>query len=137
MKSLIAISILFGAASSFACGAEKTVSFGYYNQKAMYACSYAENQAKSDLKAMGAVNVQIKCTGGIEAGSPNWMPLEMDITFDQNCSDGQTVTIKGNESCDFNVRLMDTLLTQVDHKSVDKSESCWDASGAYKYNVAL
>ena len=126
---------------------EKSIEFNWNSNRSYYACSYAEGQARKYLRALGAQDISTDCRGGIEYGRPqwSWMPLSLDAQFtvlEQNDNGSEPVTnqkvvLRGNESCEFNVKLIQKLLAQVNHTLVKKSVNCFEARGSYRFEVEV
>ncbi len=122
----------------------KNAEFYWSSVRSYYACNYAEGQTQRYLDLLGAQDVQTKCRGGIEFGK-YWGPLRLDASFsllDANDNGTemvavQRVVIRGSESCEFNVKLMDTLLKQIPHVLVEKRASCFNSQGSFKYVVEV
>ncbi len=133
MKTIIAALTILLAGSAFASEA-KSINFSYSNFNAYYSCNFAQYQAQKFLTQLGARNIYTKCSGGIDQ---NMSTVYMTISFEQYASEGVVVTLQGRESCDFNVKLIDTILTKFDHKEVKKGSTCWNAEGSYRYDITL
>lgn len=113
----------------------KTFELNYSNHNAYYACSYAEGQANKILKTLGGNVLETSCSGGIDHDM--FLPLSMEGSFILEPQGGKTVVIRGREACDFNVKLIKEILSVVSVASVKASNTCWDASGNYKFEVTL
>jgi len=136
MKLILGLAIaVLGFSQARATEVQK-LNFGYYNRYAYYSCDYARNRVQQHLAKLGATNIHTTCTGGIEPYRP-WFPINLTATFEQKESVGNVVTLRGNDSCDFNVRLIDAILKTVAHKNVSKQSNCWDSRGSYTYQVQL
>lgn len=133
MKTIIAIFAFFLAGNVFA-NETKSINFSYSNNYAYYSCSYAEYQAQKFLAQLGARNIHTKCSGGIDQEMPY---VYLTASFEQYSSEDVVVTLRGRESCDFNVKLIDAILTKFDHKEVKKGSTCWNAEGRYRYDITL
>ncbi|MES2769172.1 MAG: hypothetical protein V4596_08505 [Bdellovibrionota bacterium] len=133
------VSFLFAMALVIANSAnaseQKSVSFDYNNTKAYYSCSYAEAQMAKVLTAIGATEVSTDCSGGID--NDQLWPVSVDANFSHDLQGGKAVVLKGNESCDFNVKLIKAVLSTVDHEVVKAQDNCWDADGSFKYEVYI
>lgn len=125
------------------------VKFNHISKDSYYSCSYAEAQAKKYLKMLGAVNIQTKCTGGIQPGAPSssWIFLSLEISYDALVAvkpsskdaiavEFETVRIRGNEACDLKVGLIDTLVKNMDVQVVKSSNSCYHANGRFNYEIS-
>jgi hypothetical protein len=132
-------SILFALAligfAGIANAHEVSFTFNYNNQNSYYACSYAEGQASKTLTLLGADNVVVDCHGGIENGTL-W-PISMSGSFLHSEKGERTVVLKGRESCDFNVKLINTILASMPHEKVVSQNTCWDSEGSYRFEINL
>ena len=126
---LFAIALAAGVANA----AEKSLSFNYSNHNAYYACSFAEAQMTKTLTAVGATDISVSCTGGIEHNQ--FWPVSVDATFSHELQGGKSVVLKGRESCEFNVKMIQAVASAVDAEVVKAQDTCWDADGNYKYEL--
>lgn len=127
---------LIGVAGLANAAEQKSISFGYTSNESFYACSYAEGQASKFLTALGADNVETQCTGGIQPDHQLW-PVSLSATFMTSEKGVRTVTLRGHEACDFNVKLIKTILAQVDHEVVSAQSNCWGSEGRYSFVINL
>lgn len=143
MKSFLFASTL--ALSFNALAAE--VSFTYFGneggRQSYYACSYVEDQALSYLELLGATNIDLRCSGGIQA--PGWIgPVSLRANFDLPEVTGsgvETVEVKGdvwNPACGINVRMMSEFLKVFTNVQVlKKQDACAFASSNYYYKLQI
>lgn len=135
MKS---ISLLFAAVfmsgSAFA-NLDTTFTFHYSNHNAYYACSFAETAVVKTLSTLGAEDIDTRCSGGIDNGQ--LFPVSVKAAYTQVAKGERMVQFKGNEACDFNVKLIKAALKNFDHEVVSAKDSCWDASGRYDIQVLV
>ena len=155
MKLLIALISMFTiqgmsaklGTESLAERQEKSFEFNWNSNRSYYACSYAEGQAQKFLRALGAQEIATDCRGGIETGTPqwSWAPLNLKAQYvsavqSENGNEpvtNQKVILRGSESCEFNVKLIEKILANVDHKLIKKSSTCFDARGSFRYEVEV
>lgn len=153
MKLLLAIVSIFSlqtmaaelGSEVLANRTEKSIEFNWTSNRSYYACSYAEGQTRKYLRALGAQDISTDCDGGIEYGQPYWLPLSLTADFSVYTQDGngtepvtnQKVVLRGNESCEFNVKLIEKILSQVSHTLVKKSVNCFEARGSYRYEIEV
>lgn len=138
MRVFILISMLLGF--SFAAQAERQgVEFFFSSHYSYYACSYAESQTESHLRSLKATQIRTRCSGGIQPGPDSfWMPINVYASYlPAQVSEPVTVTIRGNESCDFNVRLIKTLVRRLGYKTLQSRDSCWDSRGSYSFQIRV
>ena len=108
MKFIAMIVIALSASGAFASEyVSRKMSFSPMTNsgwnRTYYSCDWAENQAERHLKAMGAQNVRVTCTGGIDY---NWVsPIFVRARFDAPVPAENDVTrevvLKGNDGCSF------------------------------------
>ncbi len=132
MKFMTVIAVLFAVSSAFASEyvsrkmnwSPRTHNGGtvtYYN------CQSVESTVESHLEAMGAQNVSVRCTGGLEMG---WsMPAHVTATFDVAVpgENGTTreLTLRGSESCHLNTEFFDAAIPMFPGvKVLSKRASC-------------
>ncbi len=127
---IFAIALMAGTAS-----ADNVFNFHYNNNNAFYSCHYAENQVANTLVTLGADNVETRCHGGID--HDQLLPVSVSATYTQVAKGEREVVFKGNESCDFNVKLIKAALKNFDHEVVSAQSSCWDAKGRYNIRVLV
>lgn len=121
--------------AEFAHAESKSVSFSYSSNRAYYSCNYFENQGEKLLKKLGADSVSTRCQGGL----PDQWFVSGSYFFRMPASTGavETVSLRVNESCDFNEKLIKKLLTAFDVVSVSKKGGCFDASGSLRYTIQI
>lgn len=145
MKKLFAAVVCALSLSAFA-GSEK-VSFGYSGiegwGQSYYSCDYAEAQTEKHLATLGATQVDVRCTGGIEFG--RMWPVSVTATFDlpvlSGRNEAEAVTIKGerrNPACGLNVAIIKAILPKFSNVTVlAKNDSCAFASSTYSYDLSI
>jgi hypothetical protein len=119
----------------------KEVNFSYWSRWSAYSCDYVQEQATTFLKALGAIDIKVSCTGGL----PYTSQFSSFITFDVLQPDAagdlkakySLAQIKGNESCSFNVALLNEILRVLPSRSVHASNSCWESQGSYTYSLEV
>lgn len=112
MKLITVIALMVFATSSFATeyvskkmGWSPMTSSGW--NQTFYNCDWAEDQVESHLQSLGAQNVHVSCSGGIETG---WTgPISISARFDVpvNGTVAKDVVLSGRESCSFNTQFLD------------------------------
>lgn len=128
---LFAIALIAGVAKA----SDTVFTFNYNNHNAYYACSYAEAQVAKTLKKLGAEGVETDCKGGIDHNQ--FWPVSVTATYSSVVKGERTVQFRGNESCDFNVKLIKAALEGFEHETVKAQSSCWDANGSYNFVINL
>lgn len=117
MKFMTVIAVLFAVSSAFASEyVTKKMSWSprTYNGGTVtyYNCQSVESTVESHLEALGALNVSVSCSGGIEMG---WtMPAHVSAKFDVSVTSGfgavREITLKGSESCHLNTEFLDAAI---------------------------
>lgn len=105
-----------------------------------YRCSFVEDQIERHLEKLGALNIRVRCTGGIVYGTTP-MPANARITFDAPLAveNGivETVVIKGRNSCDFNSEFLNKIIPMFPAaKLVSKRTHC-NGSGLTPWNYKV
>lgn len=133
------VSLLFAVAliAGVAKAGEVVFNFHYNNPNAYYACSYAESQVAKTLKTLGAENVETDCSGGLDAINNQMWPVSVQASYDVTVKGERQVQFRGNESCDFNVKLIKAALQGFPHEVVKAQSNCWDAKGSYNFVLNL
>ncbi len=140
MKSIF-IGLMLLSFNVFADGVEmveQESTFTYSSNRAYYACSYAEAQTKKYIQQMGGEVVKVRCSGGFP-DSP-FVTVNMHFTnfkasnsADAMTSEWMVVKIRGNESCEFNKKLVEHLLPQFETRNLQAREFCNVSEGRYQY----
>ena len=141
MKKFAFLSALFVSLSATAA----SISFTHFGRSAgvesYYACSYVEDQTFHYLDLLGATNIDVRCSGGIQSGWYN-QPVSIYATFDlpvvtRNAV--ETVEIKGDAfspACGINVRIIQEILKTMSNIQVlKKDDACAFASSNYYYKL--
>ncbi len=146
MKFMTMIAALFIVSSAFASEyvsrklnwSPRTHNGGtvtYYN------CDSVESTVEAHLATLGAQNVRVSCSGGIEMG---WtMPAHVRATFDVAVPgvNGTTreATLAGRESCSLNVEFLDAALPLFPGvKVLSKRSSCSGGRlDSWKYALSI
>ena len=114
MKFITMIALVLAASSAFATEyVSRKLSFGPlthsgWNQT-YYNCDWAEDQVESHLEALGAQNVRVSCSGGIEWNwtSPIFVTARFDAPVPAANDASRSVVLAGRESCGFNTEFLD------------------------------
>lgn len=132
MKFMTVIAALFAVTSVFATeSVSRKMNWGprthnggtvtYYN------CRSVEDTVEAHLEAMGAQNISVRCSGGIEMG---WtMPASVTATFDAIIPEAngvmREVVLKGSDSCNLNTEFLDAAIPMFPGvKVLSKRTSC-------------
>lgn len=143
MKKTALLSALLISSSAFAANFSFTYFGNEGGRQSYYACDYVEGQTESYLELLGATNIDVRCSGGIQSG---WsvQPVSIRASYDLPEVTGQnveTVEIKGdsfNPACGINVRIMSEVLkTFTNVEVLKKQDSCAFASSNYYYKLNI
>lgn len=117
MKMMTIVAALFAVSSAFATEyVSRKLSFSPRTHNggtiSYYNCDSVEDTVASHLEDLGAQNVRVSCSGGIEMG---WMtPVFVRASFDAavSASNGvtRTVVLQGSESCHLNTEFLDAAI---------------------------
>lgn len=149
--SLCMIVALFGAAVGHATDEvvparleKQKLSFSYSGFRSAYSCSYVENQTKKILKGLGAQNVSVRCSGGIEDRSETVFVRAQFSSIRETTADKSTrtasptpVTFKFDESCDLHERIIRYSLKKFEVYAEDNDSSCYNWQGRVNYSVVV
>jgi hypothetical protein len=110
-----------------------------------YSCDYAESALSSHLEKLGAIDINVRCSGGIEHGS--YSPVNLNSSFkvtkftDPSTAKIEVATLKsrGSDSpCFFNTKLLNQLVKYFPNVYVDsKKASCFDNRTSWKYVLRI
>ena len=127
---------------------DQEMKFHFSSNRSYYSCSYAEKQTEKYLTMLGAKDIEIRCTGGIQSGSPSWAwaPVSVRASFqalvavDSSEKDSvpveeNSLTFKGRGSCDFNSKLIKTALGHFEATVEHGFSNCFNSNGSYNYDV--
>lgn len=142
MKSMIVLASLLFTAGAFAASVNFTY-FGNENgRESFYACDYAEGQTEMVLELLGATDIDVRCSGGIQSGGWSMQPVSVRAKYELPEVTGtgvETVILKGdtwNPACGLNVRIIkEVLKTFTNVEVVKKSDSCAFATTNYYYKL--
>lgn len=106
-----------------------------------YNCDSVEDMAESHLEDLGAMNVNVRCTGGISNG---WnSPAHLSGTFDAPvvvASDKvEILVLRGNDSCSLNSEFLDMVLPMFSGVTImSRRASCWGGRmDSWKYTLSV
>lgn len=144
MKKTALLSALLISSSAFAANFSFTYFGNEGGRQSFYACDYVEDQTTSYLELLGATNIDVRCTGGIQSSGWSAQPVSIRASYELPLVTGQnveTVEIKGdsfNPACGINVRIMnEALKTFTNVKVLKKQDSCAFASSNYYYKLNI
>lgn len=110
-----------------------------------YACDYAADTLRGHLETLGAIDINVRCSGGIDYG--RYMPVNLSSTFkvtafmDPSTAKMEHSTIKSRGSdapCFFNTKLLKELVKYFPNVYVDsKKASCFDNRSSWNYVLRI
>jgi hypothetical protein len=140
MKKLLALTL---CSLSFAAIASETVSFTHFGNgggnQSYYACDYAQSQTENFLSVLGATNIDVSCSGGIQSwGSAQ--PVSIRARFDLPAvvtNTVESVEVEGDTwspACGLNVQIVNSIVKKFSNvQVVKKSDACAFVSSNYYY----
>lgn len=144
MKKTALLSALLISTSAFAANINFTYFGNEGGRQSYYACDYVEDQTQSYLELLGATNIDVRCSGGIQPSGWSVQPVSIRASYDLPVVTGQsveTVEIQGdafNPACGINVRIMkEALKTFSNVEVLKKQDSCAFASSNYYYKLNI
>lgn len=150
MKNLLIASIAFLSAlpgAAFASDAAPTSNFNYTffghssGRYTMVACSYAESVAEEIMLKLGATNLEIYCSGGIQPWGISLLNLRVQYTAPILTGETKTESVvlesdTWNSSCDFDTGLTRALLRDFPNvKATRSSDYCFQTDSRYEYQL--
>lgn len=134
------ITFLFLLSSITAFAGEKTFNFFYSGNegrnRVYLACDYAEDTAYSILEKLGAMDIELRCSGGI---SPSGFatPVSIRGTYYMGYiaqRDEELIITSNRGNCFFETKLIDYALEQFDNFTiVSRRRTCFNPNDSYKY----
>lgn len=132
MKFITVIAALFVVTSAFATeSVARKLSWSprTYNGGTVsyYNCQSVRSTVEAHLESLGAQNISVRCSGGIEMG---WtMPAHVTAKFDAIIPESngvvREVTLKGSDSCNLNSEFLDVAIPMFPGiKVLSKRTSC-------------
>jgi hypothetical protein len=149
MRFVTAIALLVSVSSAFAGEyVSRRMSFyqmpGTPGNVTFYNCDSARSMAEKHLKDLGAVNTQVRCTGGLDRWDWRWnMPVSITASFDAPVPVGNDgvmmVKLAGRDACDLNSQFLDQAIKLFPGATlVSRRVSCWNGrSDRWEYTVQL
>lgn len=137
MKTLtLLVTLMAGAFAQ----ATETVNFTYFGNEGRnrihLSCHYAENAVDQILGQIGATDVDVRCTGGIDYGF--YTPVSITAKF--NLPTTATVKVESdfNTNCFFDTKFVDALVRSNDNiTKVNGRSHCFDSDSRYNYTLEI
>lgn len=146
MKFMTVIAALFAVSSAFASEyVSRKLSFSprMYNGGTVtyYNCDSVENTVESHLESLGAQNVRVSCTGGIEMGwnTPAHVSASFDVLVPEIDAPSRGASLSGRDSCSLNVEFLDAAIPLFPGvKVLSKRSSCSGGRlDSWKYTLSV
>ncbi len=145
MRSLIISALLISTSAFAGEWVTKKVSFSprtYTGGSAhYYNCRSVESTVESHLEALGATNVSIRCSGGIERGwsTPAHVSGSYDVKMPETNDMARVVTLKGFDSCNLNSEFLDYVVKEIPGATVLKRRaSCFGGrTDRWSYDIQI
>ena len=110
-----------------------------------YNCDWAEKTVESHLEKLGASNITVNCTGGIEHDiSWGMWPVSIVAKFDVPADRTMTENVvlkssnRADSACYFHTKLLNKLLATLVHVTVNsKKTNCMDNSSRWSYDLSV
>lgn len=110
-----------------------------------YSCDYAKEAMITHLEKLGAIDINVRCSGGIEFG--RFLPVNLTSSFkvtkftDPSTAKIEIATLRsrGSDSpCFFNTKLLNQLVKYFPNVYVDsKKASCFDNRTSWNYVLRI
>lgn len=144
MRFLTVIALAFSVTAFAGEFATKRISFSpstysgsgtttYYN------CDSVEDMAESHLEDLGAINVSVRCSGGLEMGGT---PAHLSGSFDVPVTAEEVAVVrvlKGFNSCRLNSEFLDTVLPMFPLVTINsRRANCFGGRmDSWKYSLSI
>jgi len=151
-KALVCLSVLlnFGFAHALV-GAKQTSyikdfmlrdNFSAF-EKVYYNCDSVESDVQNELAQMGAKNIEVTCTGGLDAFNPNMnAPAFVTVSYntlrladagapDVTSADWKQVTLHSFNNCFLMTQVYDQVKDSLEMKDIKAPKSCMHSDSAF------
>ena len=146
MKFITVIAALFAVSSAFATEyVSRKMNFtpNMYTGRTVsyYNCSSLEDTIESHLKALGAQNIRVSCSGGIEMGwnTPAHVRANFEVAVPAANDASRQLSLSGRDSCSMNVQFLDAAIPLFPGvKVLSKHSSCMGGRfDSWKYSLSV
>lgn len=138
MKAFILLGALLFNAQAHAADFINFTFFGNEGRNRIYlSCYYAENAVDQILNELGATDIDVRCSGGIDFGRAFPVTIQAKYTLP---ADARTVEINSdfNTNCYFDTRFIERLVSGNDRlEKVSGSRSCFRSDSRYGYKLEI
>jgi hypothetical protein len=112
-----------------------------------YNCESAEDYIETLLEKVGATNISVRCTGGIDFGQTPMNELSIEVAFDsvrlpsasvtgtQTAAVWKSVKLQDFDNCNLAMETIKGVKDHLELKDVQGLHRCWDSHDSY--NVTL
>jgi hypothetical protein len=111
----------------------------------MVSCDYATPLVRKWMETFGATNIDLYCTGGIDATQVS--PLNLHATYTAPNLTGASVTVTqtinsgpfpGDSNCNFDTAVLSELLGDFTNvRVISRQYGCFSAESPYSYDLAI
>jgi hypothetical protein len=146
----IALLVLVATTSAFANTVARDVRFNHSGRtiwgEVFYNCNAVEDIFEGHLRKLGASNIRVRCTGGIESwgGTMRGFPISVRATFNAPVpvsNNARIVTLKsraGDNSCELHTGILNKVLPLFPAITVNSRRSrCSDNRSRWNYNLQI
>lgn len=147
-SKMIFSGFLLLASSAFAVDAiPRTSKVGFFVSESTgagnttyYSCDGLEDLTKSMLKKLGASDIRVRCSGGLDSGT-YWGTPSIDVSFvspmrgsgaEARAASYQTVQLRDSDNCHAAQTIFAAIRSRLDLTSVSGTESFCDSNDSYR-----
>jgi hypothetical protein len=118
------------------------VTFSYSGFRSFYSCDFAERETKLMLTKLGAVDIKVRCSGGLPYQSSLWVDStfatihEVPTDKSDKFAEITDVGLDYRDSCDFHKTIFDGVISKFQVYAKKVSESCWYSEGQFRAKVS-
>jgi len=152
IRLFVGLSLVFGFLAAHAedvtqvpaLQAKQKVQFSHSGFRSSYSCSYVEGQTKKILKALGAQEIKVRCSGGLESRSETVFIRAQFLALHETTEEKSTqvatilpVKLKFKESCSLHKTIVDQLLKKFEVYTHKEFNNCYDWQGRVEYDLTV
>lgn len=119
-----------------------------FGGRVYYNCDSVEDAAKDMLQHLGARNISVQCTGGLDHNGMPPMEAYLRVSYDSLKASGSgdpsaiqayytAVELRGYQDCFLAQQLFKKFVPTFDTKDVSSVRRCTEASGSYLYRLSV
>lgn len=113
-----------------------------------YNCDAAEDYIETLLEKVGATNISVRCTGGIDFGQIPMDSLAIEVSFDSVRLPSATVTgtetpaiwksvkLQDFDNCNLAMETIKGVKDHLEIKDMKGLNRCWDANDSYRVTLS-